>query len=85
MDLTTKTSIMHFSVFTMHSIWVYLFGLILFYGQILESNMVSIIFIINPLYTGGLFHYPMLDESICHFRGVRPSSTLNSIFGGKSC
>ena len=28
---------------------------------------------LNPLYTGGLFHcYTcMLDESICHFRGVR--------------
>ena len=25
---------------------------------------------INPLYTGGLFHCYMLDESICHFRGV---------------
>ena len=25
---------------------------------------------INPLYTGGLFHRYMLDESICHFRGV---------------
>ena len=24
----------------------------------------------NPLYTGGLFHCYMLDESICHFRGV---------------
>ena len=26
--------------------------------------------IINPLYTGGLFHCYMLDMSICHFRGV---------------
>ena len=25
----------------------------------------------NPLYTGRLFHCYMLDESICHFRGVR--------------
>ena len=25
----------------------------------------------NPLYTGGLFHSYLLDESICHFRGVR--------------
>ena len=24
----------------------------------------------NPLYTGGLCHCYMLDESICHFRGV---------------
>ena len=27
--------------------------------------------VINPLYTGGLFHCYMLDESICRFRGVR--------------
>ena len=26
---------------------------------------------LNPLYTGGLFHCYMVDESICHFRGVR--------------
>ena len=26
---------------------------------------------LNPLYTGGLYHCYMLDESICHFRGVR--------------
>ena len=25
---------------------------------------------INPLYTGGLFHWYMVDESVCHFRGV---------------
>ena len=25
---------------------------------------------LNPLYTGGLLHYHMLDESICHFRDV---------------
>ena len=25
----------------------------------------------NPLYTGGLFHCYMLDESICHFRSGR--------------
>ena len=24
----------------------------------------------NPLYTGRLFHCDMLDESVCHFRGV---------------
>ena len=29
-----------------------------------------------PLYTGGLFHFYMLDESICHFRGVRPILSL---------
>ena len=26
--------------------------------------------LINPFYTGRLFHCFMLDESICHFRGV---------------
>ena len=26
--------------------------------------------VVNPLYTNGLFHCYMLDESICHFRGV---------------
>ena len=38
-------------------------------------------YFINPLYTGGLFHCQILNESICHFRGVR------SIFlpYGKSC
>ena len=24
--------------------------------------------VINPFYTGGLFHRFMLDKSICHFR-----------------
>ena len=37
---------------------------------------------VNPLYTGGLFHCYMLDESICHFRGVRSILSL-SIFDGK--
>ena len=31
---------------------------------------------INPLYTGGLFHCYILDESICHFRGVRSIFSL---------
>ena len=26
---------------------------------------------LNPLYTGGLFHCYVFDESICHFRVVR--------------
>ena len=34
---------------------------------------------INPQYTGGLFHYYMLDESICHFRGVMSILSLYSI------
>ena len=28
--------------------------------------------VINPLYTSGLSHCYILDESICYFRGVRP-------------
>ena len=37
---------------------------------------------VNPLYTGRLFHCCMLDESICHFRGV--GSILSpSVFDGK--
>ena len=27
--------------------------------------------LLNPLYTGGLFHYYMLNEFICQFGGVR--------------
>ena len=34
--------------------------------------------LINPLYTGGLFHCHILDESICHFRGV--GSILSLLF-----
>ena len=30
----------------------------------------SIIVLINPLYTGGLFHCYMLDKFICHFGGI---------------
>ena len=33
-------------------------------------------FILNPLYTGGLFHCYMLDKFVCHFRGVRPILSL---------
>ena len=32
----------------------------------------------NPLYSSGLFHCYMLDESICHFRGV--GSVLSLFF-----
>ena len=39
----------------------------------------------NPLYTGGLFLCHMLDKSICHFRGVRSTLSLYSIFDKKSC
>ena len=34
----------------------------------IESESTSTL--ISPLYTDGLFHCYMLDESICHFRGV---------------
>ena len=34
----------------------------------------------NLLYTGGLFHYFMLKESICHFRGVRSILSLSFHF-----
>ena len=37
----------------------------------------------NPLYTGGLFHCYMLDESICQFRGVGSILPLLQIFDGK--
>ena len=33
---------------------------------------------IDPLYTGGLFHCYMLDESICHFMGAE--SILSLLF-----
>ena len=36
------------------------------------------VIIVNPLYTGGLFHFYMLDKSICHFRGV--GSILTFLF-----
>ena len=32
--------------------------------------------ILYPLYTGGLFHCYMLDEPICHYRGVRSFLSL---------
>ena len=28
----------------------------------------ALVILINPLYTGGLFHCYMLDESICHLK-----------------
>ena len=34
--------------------------------------------VLNPLYTGGLFHCFMMVESICHFRGVE--SILSLLF-----
>ena len=42
--------------------------------------------LVNPLFTGGLFHYNMFDESICHFRGVGSiSSTLMDNPVSKQC
>ena len=38
----------------------------------------------NPLYTGGLFHCYILDEAICHFRGVGYFFRFYSIIDGKS-
>ena len=38
----------------------------------------SVFWIFNPLYTGGVFQYYMLDESVSHFRGVR--SILSLLF-----
>ena len=37
--------------------------------------------VFNPLYTGGLFQCYMLDEFICHCRGVRSilGATLESV------
>ena len=29
-----------------------------------------LVYDLNPLYTGGLFHCYVLGKSICHFRGV---------------
>ena len=42
-------------------------------------------FYIDPLYSGGLFHYYMLDQSICHFRGVVVFCRFYFIFDGESC
>ena len=39
----------------------------------------------NPLYTGGLFHFYRLDESICYFRGVGLFCFLYSIFVDPTC
>ena len=39
----------------------------------------------NPLYTGGLFHCYMLNESICHFRDVGSVLSLLFYFDEKSC
>ena len=42
-----------------------------------EKQIVSILpELFNPLYSGGLFLCYMLDESICHCRGVRSSLSL---------
>ena len=38
---------------------------------------------LNPLYIGGLLHFNMFDESICHFRGVGSNLLLLFFFDGK--
>ena len=42
---------------------------------------------LRPIYTGGLFHIFLLDEFICHFRGVGSILSLQfyAIFDGKFC
>ena len=47
-------------------------------GRVTSSESVSPN--LNPLYTGGLFHCYMLDESICPFRGVWSILSLFSMF-----
>ena len=42
-------------------------------------------FLLNPLNTGGIFHYYMLDKSICQFSGVGSIFSLLFFFDGKSC
>ena len=58
-------------------------------GALAVSTMFasSAFFVFNPLCTGGLFHCYMLDESICHFWGIRFILLLlfYSSFDGKSC
>ena len=44
----------------------------------------SILSKINPLYTSRLFHYYMLDESICHFRVLGLFCHFYSILDGNS-
>ena len=34
----------------------------------------------HPLYTGGLFHWYIVDESICHFRGVKSNFVAFNLF-----
>ena len=45
-----------------------------------QASFIFIFGSFNPLYTGGLFHYYILEESICYFRGVRCILSLLIIF-----
>ena len=36
--------------------------------------------LVNPLYTGGLFHCYILDEPVCYVRGVRSILVLSFYF-----
>ena len=52
------------------------------------SYFIFAFFLTRPLYTGELFPYHMLEESICHSRGVGSvflALILFFFFCGKSC
>ena len=51
----------------------------------LLNSFDSVSIYLNPLYTGGRFHFYIWDESICHFRGVGSVLSLSFYFDGKSC
>ena len=52
------------------------------YKALISHNLVTAS-AVNPLYTGRLFHCYMLDESLCHFRGVRSTLSLLLYFWWK--
>ena len=56
--------------------WEYFYGVL--FASLRDENLSKFGLSFNLLYTGGLFHYYMLDQSICHFRGVRPIYNINS-------
>ena len=47
------------------------FDLVKLQSKFLTILFQIILFMLNPLYTGGLFHCYMMDKYICHFRVVR--------------
>ena len=50
----------------------------------LRHNFSDLLMYSNPLHTGRLFHFYMLDESICHFRDVESILSLVFYFLWKS-